>query len=177
MIDVLSSLEQIARNAALEERSTDNLLTIVDIETGLEWSPLSSKEYLIQGAYEYLKTLPSDRDRPWRLPTKRELESLVDASALSPDPRAHPYPLRQPFNSQRFGYLLSGEVVPGNPPDATYIMNVSNGHIFNGQENKCYVRAVRPAQIQRQLGLNGKRQSTGEPHSRLLRSRHRPPCL
>jgi hypothetical protein len=147
MIDVLSSLQQLARNAAPEVKSIKPVLTIVEIETGLEWSPLSSKEYLIQDADEYIKTLPSNRDRPWRLPTCRELESLVEVSALDPDPRANPYPLRQPFNSQRFGYLLSGEVVLGNPPDATYIMNVSNGHIFNGYGNKCYVRAVRTARI------------------------------
>jgi hypothetical protein len=78
-----------------------------------------------------------------RLPTEAELRSLIDQEALSQDPKASPFPLKEPFNSQRSGYLFSGEAVPGHDEDSPFIMNVRNGHIFNGQGYEAYVRAVR----------------------------------
>jgi TIR domain/Protein of unknown function (DUF1566) len=120
-------------------------LTILDSSTGLEWAGRLSPENLsIDEARDYVGSLPADSSGPWRLPTEDELRSIIDEEALVPeDSDTDPFPLREPFNGQRFGYLFSGDVVPGYDKDSVYIMNIRNGHIFNGQGYSGYVRAVR----------------------------------
>ncbi len=119
--------------------------TILDSNSRLEWSAeLSPTELTFAAASKYVKGLPAGKGGLWRLPTKKELEGLVDPDALDPDPKATPFPLRPPFNAQRFGYLHSSTYIDStNKPYGNYIMNVRNGHIFNGKGYKCYVRAVR----------------------------------
>lgn len=50
-------------------------------------------------------------------------------------------PLYGPFLAED-GYLFSGTLVDGYD-DAPWIMNLRNGHIFNGKGRAAYVRAVR----------------------------------
>lgn len=138
IIDTIAALEQRKRMSI--SAATDSGATIDDGITGLEWSgTLSAKEMSFDEARRYVSNLETGGKRGWRLPTKPELESILDHSAMVDDPKASPFPLREPFNSQRFGYLHSGTLIgTGN-----FIMNTRNGHIFNGKGYDCYVRAVR----------------------------------
>jgi len=118
--------------------------TIRDANYKIEWAAeLSPRELTPDEARKYVAQLGADDGVPWRLPTKKELKSVIIEEALSDDPKASPFPLRPPFNSQRFGYLQSGTKVFSNPDEGHYIMNVRNGHIFNGKGKKCFIRVVR----------------------------------
>lgn len=138
IIDTTADLARRRRNLDQTVVATAPQQTIVDPTTGLEWSAtLSSKELLFDEAIAYATSFKSEG---WRLPSKKELESIIDQSALVDDPKASPFPLREPFNSQRSGYLHSGTKIS---PEGHYIMNVRNGHIFNGFGYRGYVRLVR----------------------------------
>jgi Protein of unknown function (DUF1566) len=144
ILDISAALAYQKRTSKLALSRPDQVSTIVDTEHGLEWSgAVSSIELTFDEAQQYVNSLDPAGGNAWRLPTARELELLIDKSALDPDSQASPFPLKQPFNSQRFGYLHSGEPVR----NGHYIMNVRNGHIFNGLGYKGYVRAVRALQV------------------------------
>lgn len=146
VIDLLAALHVRRRQNAAPPKSQQTRVTatIKDAANGLEWAAsLSAKELAIEDARAFILALSRGEVSPWRLPTRKELATLVDKNALSIDPHWSPYPLREPFNAQRFGYLWSGEVVAGCEEDHVFIMNVRNGHIFNGKGYKGYVRAVR----------------------------------
>lgn len=138
VIDAIAGLERAHRLAVATH--SKSAATIVDPVSGLEWSvELSPKEMTYEDAVAYVAEMASEG---WRLPSKSELESIVDYDAVVNDSDASPYPLRQPFNAQRFGYLQSGTEVGGGH-EGHWVMNVRNGHIFNGFGRKCYVRLVR----------------------------------
>ncbi|MEK4511115.1 TIR domain-containing protein [Paenibacillus sp. FSL K6-2524] len=116
---------------------------ILDSKTGLLWAgTLSASELTIDEARKYVDEINKNSKRKWRIPTKLELETLVD-NALIPvnDPHVSPFPLRQPFNHQKYGYLHSSTLIDGMH-DQNYIMNVRNGHIFNGHEFKAFLRLI-----------------------------------
>lgn len=143
IIDTVAELEQRRRRPASAISSAALGATIHDPTSGLEWSgALSPTEMSFEAALEYVSKLEIGESRGWRLPSKAELESIIDTAALVDDPHASPFPLREPFNAQRFGYLHSGTLVD-RPDGDNFIMNVRNGHIFNGKGYDCYVRAVR----------------------------------
>jgi hypothetical protein len=145
LIDTISELQQRGRPDAVAVANIATGVTIRDPSTGLNWSgTLSSKEMSFEDALSYVDGLRIAGWSDWRLPTRSELESIVDWSLVPEDDddgTASPYPLREPFNSQRFGYLHSGSLV-GNSP-GNFIMNIRNGHIFNGDGYDGFVRAVR----------------------------------
>lgn len=145
LIDTIAELEQRRRRPASSVSSAASGATIRDPKSGLEWSAaLSPMEMSFEAALKYVAELEIGGARGWRLPTKGELESIIDPAALTGDPKASPFPLREPFNAQRSGYLHSGtHVVVDAPAKGNFVMNVRNGHIFNGAKYDCYVRAVR----------------------------------
>ncbi len=53
-----------------------------DPETGLEWQVESPGEMNWHEALKYAKTLSLDGKKDWRLPTARELETLIDRNVL-----------------------------------------------------------------------------------------------
>ena len=144
LIDTISELEQHRRRSVSAVSNTASGTTIHDLISGLEWSAsLSPTEMNYEAALRYVDELRIGGLHGWRLPTKEELKSIIDQKALVNDPEASPFPLREPFNAQRFGFLHSGTLVD-RPTGGNFIMNVRNGHIFNGKGHDCYVRAVRP---------------------------------
>lgn len=140
LIDTIAELEQRIRRE--DTSPSASLTTIRDPLSGLEWcGSLSSTDMSFEKALAYVAELDIG-GRDWRLPTMQELESLLDSTALVDDPKASPFPLKEPFNAQRSGYLHSGTLVKEGGKE-NYVMNVRNGHIFNGAGYECYVRAVR----------------------------------
>jgi Protein of unknown function (DUF1566) len=138
-------LQKRRRSVASAEASSAAGITIRDPRTGLEWAAaLSPTEMTFEEALRYVANLEIGGSRGWRLPTRTELESIIDPAALSDKSNPNPFPLREPFNSQRTGYLHSGTLVLRSKED-NFIMNVQNGHIFNGRGYKCFVRALRGA--------------------------------
>ncbi len=145
IIDTVVELDQRRRRAAGVLTSAETGITIRDTRSGLEWSSaLSPTELTFEEAVDYVKQLAPGGGGRWRLPTKDELASLLNPLARADDSGSSPYPLREPFSSQRSGYLHSGTLVGDH--EGNYIMNVYNGHIFNGLGYRCYVRPVRTLQ-------------------------------
>jgi hypothetical protein len=144
VIDSLAELTSRPRSEARAAVSAAAGTTIRDPALGIEWSAgVSPHEMGFDEALEYVAQLEIRNSSGWRLPTKSELESIIDHAALRDDPTAAPVPLREPFNAQRTGYLHSGTPVFDNPEDGNWVMRVQNGHIFNGKDRDCSVRAVR----------------------------------
>jgi Protein of unknown function (DUF1566)/TIR domain len=139
--DLIDQLD--AQNAIIPNKKDEDVGTIVvDSKTGLIWSgSVPLVQMTIEEAKEYVSNLDLADYKDWRLPTKGELESLIDSTLLSTDPSASPVPLRPPFNSPRFGYLHSSTPVIDNA--GHFIMHIRNGHIFNGYGYRAFVRAVR----------------------------------
>ena len=84
----------------------------------------------------------------WRLPSKTEIESIVNKALVDSNPDAKVTPLFGPFTEPSDGYMFSGTVVPGYT-DAPWIMNLRNGHIFNGKGQDAYARCVRDMRFDR----------------------------
>lgn len=140
--DTLLIEEKSRQKLSQRNNESDRFYTIItDPDTGLEWrGETTDSELSFDEALQFVSRLDTDDDYGWRLPSEHELESLRGEFTL--DENNHPiYSLKPPFNSQRYGYLMSGDLVKGNA--GYYIMNVRNGHIFNGIGFKAYVRAVR----------------------------------
>lgn len=96
-------------------------------------------------ARDYAKQLRYAGFRDWRLPTKADLESLVIEDLLNEEDEYEEPPLIDPFKTPDEGCLFSGQLVFGDRPDQPWIMNLRNGHIFNGHKYRGFVRAVRDA--------------------------------
>jgi hypothetical protein len=60
------------------------MLTWADPETGLEWQYVSPGEMTWEKAMDCAETLSLDGKKDWRLPSARELESLLDRSRYRP---------------------------------------------------------------------------------------------
>jgi hypothetical protein len=143
IIDTLAELQHRRRVEASAAESVAAGLTIRDPNTGVDWAgALSARPLSFYEALGYVEDLGSEGGPSWRLPTRAELEALIDPGALVDDPEASPFPLRDPFSAQRSGYLHSGTEIPGSD-GGNWVMNVRNGHIFNGKGLDCFVRAVR----------------------------------
>lgn len=142
LIDAASEIQHRRRVHETFAASAESGITIRDPIAGVEWTAaLSPFPLTFDEAREYVDGLDIGGHRDWRLPTSDELESLIDPAALVDDPDAAPFPLREPFNAQRAGYLQSG--TPVGAHEGHWVMNVRNGHVFNGHGVECFVRAVR----------------------------------
>ena len=148
LIDVLSELQISKTKSIAASASQTSSAVILDEKLNLMWTgTLSSEEMNFPEAKRYVRSLKVGGYSNWRLPSVSELESLIiKEKVLENDPNASPFPLKEPFNAQRYGYLHSGTIVQGYEKEAAnFIMNVRNAHIFNGMGQKCFVRAVRTA--------------------------------
>ena len=117
---------------------------VVDRQLRVVWAPGPSMEQI-----GWLDALRMSREfdlggfHDWRLPTLRELQSIVIHELVdSEDPRASNVPIHSPFNRCNGGYIHSGAQV-ADCWFAPYILNVRNGHIFNGQGYRAYAWYVR----------------------------------
>ena len=119
-------------------------LIIIDHKNNIMWSAgFSSKRMPFAEAEEYIRNVTLGGFVDWRLPTEGELKSLVDPNPFRLQPQDKTCPLVPPFNARRFGYLHSGTLVSSSKDGGNFIMNIRNGHIFNGLGYKAYVCIVR----------------------------------
>lgn len=140
--DIIDNLDGL-RSIISEQSEPLSDVVITDSRTRLMWAAVvPSVQMSYEEANEYVAKLDIGGYIDWRLPLKEELESLLDPRLLSNSPHASPVPIRPPFNSPRYGYLISGTIL-GTLDRGYYVMNIRNGHIFNGLGHRCFVRAVR----------------------------------
>ena len=69
------------------EQGTVNAATWVDSETGLEWQCESQGPMNWHAAQSYAQSLSINGKDDWRLPTARELETLLDRNRYRPEMR------------------------------------------------------------------------------------------
>lgn len=140
--DIIDNLDGL-RSIIKETRKDNSEPVIIDSRTGLMWSGNVPPAQMTYGdANKYVKNLRLAGYDDWRLPSKDEIESLLELDLIPNEADASPVPLRPPFNYPRHGYLISGTIL-GSIDNGYYVMNIRNGHVFNGLGYKCFVRAVR----------------------------------
>lgn len=140
--DIIDNLDGL-RSIIKETKKDNSGPVIIDFRTGLMWSgSVPPVQMTYEDANEYVINLRLAGYDDWRLPSKDEIESLLEPDLIPEDPHASPVPLRPPFNYPRYGYLMSGTILK-SIDKGYYIMNLRNGHIFNGLGHKCFVRAAR----------------------------------
>ncbi len=134
-------------------RFTDNSNgTVTDNLTGLIWlknancfsnqtwaAALTSANTLSSGVCGLTDSSTAGQ---WRLPNRKELQSLVDRSRYNPAlPTGHPF-----TGVQSNGYDWSSSSVAGNTNSA-WVVNMSNGDVgINGKSYNYYVWPVRAGQ-------------------------------
>ena len=124
----LADILETVRAAIGEVQKVDTV--ILDPTSGLEWAGTVPRvQMTIDEARAYVESLTLNGHTDWRLPTVEELRSLLENQMVPMAPHSSPVPLRPPFNSPRYGYLHSGSLIPN---EGHYVMNIRNGHIFNG---------------------------------------------
>ena len=79
------------------------------------------------GSWEAAKAFCALRGGDWRLPTRNELASLV-VDETSPAP----YRKEFAYLASMEGWVYSGEDVGVPNPGDPWVMNLRNGHLFNG---------------------------------------------
>ena len=105
---------------------------VQDPDTGRVWSPWSPTELTGDQAETWCEQMPPAGH--WRLPYRAELEALFDEDTL----RSVMRPLEPGVQ-----IMHGGEVVPGRDPDHRWVVNVFNGHVFNGGDRAGHARCVR----------------------------------
>ena len=117
--------------------------TLLDAQTGTMWTRVLTQPLAWSPARTYCDGVKLAGFKDWRLPTKAELEAIIDRSRIDDDPGAAGAPLREPFRTAlpAEGYVFSGELI--KEPDQPWIMNLRNAHLFNGQGYQGYVVCTR----------------------------------
>jgi hypothetical protein len=111
--------------------------------TGRMWQvETSEREVSWDEAREYCRHLHVAGFNDWRLPTHKDLLSIVDLQNFRTARAARRSPLFSPLDQPGTGYMFSGTAVPGYP-GAPFVMNMFNGHIFNGKDYIAFARCVR----------------------------------
>ena len=119
--------------------TSEGLTSWCDPKTGLEWSVDANcfeKRMTWEDAIEACKSL----DNGWRLPTVRELASLIDYTRYDPAlPEGHP------FNNVRSFWYWTATTDVSYPGFAWYV-SMFYGYVnCNRKTFKCYVWPVRDA--------------------------------
>lgn len=112
------------------------MVTWIDPKTGLEWQFVSPGQMTWHEAMEYASTLSLDGKEDWRLPSARELETLLDRSKYRPVVREE-VPFRDElsyWSSTTFSENTSNAWIVMF--DGAYILSYSKG-------NQYHVRCVR----------------------------------
>ncbi len=104
---------------------------ILDRRTGLEWAPVPSGTSRLEVATRRCRDLRFDGHADWRLPTKKELESLLgESSGLRPFARA-----TMPHD----GLLHSNET----SGDAETVLDLAGGRLSTSKDANAFTRCVR----------------------------------
>ena len=107
---------------------------VKDTQTNLEWGPSSSERMPWEKAKAYCEK------EGGRLPTVRELESLIDRT------KHNPAVDKDAFPDTKSAWYWTSEVVAGYSGCA-WIVDFSDGVVcYSTKANSGYVRAVRPSQ-------------------------------
>lgn len=116
--------------------------TVMDNNTGLMWQKQddgTTRAWATAGAYCEGLTLGGHSD--WRLPTKKELITIVDYSVPSPGPTINPI-----FKNTKSSYYWASTTYDGNTGNA-WSVNFYYGYINYGNKgNALYTRCVRGGQ-------------------------------
>ncbi len=144
--DIIDQMEYQAQLVPeLHRKDTDTF--ILDSRAKLMWiADVPLVQFSHAEAEQYVTELAVAGNTDWRLPSYEELESLLGPQLKCRSGESATMPLRPPFNKPNYGWLHSGTPVSGQ--DGHWMMNVSNGHIFNGHGRKAFVRAVRSTENQ-----------------------------
>ncbi len=120
----------------------------------------SKKQLSIADAEAFCKK----QGKGWRLPTQAELKSmLVDPEAAESELRKDAPGLPQD------GYLWSGEDVSASRKGQRWIMNLANGHIFNGDGRTGYAKCLKGAPaVEPEVSLSAPVTSIGAPDAKLV---------
>ncbi|MFC1857640.1 DUF1566 domain-containing protein, partial [Thermodesulfobacteriota bacterium] len=117
--------------------------TVTDPNTGLMWQQEDDgQQRSWESALSYCENLPLANYTDWRLPTAKELSSIVDVSKYGPA-------IDQVFSNTESSYYWSSTTSAGSPY-AARLVSFYNGdldYISNKSSGSDYVRAVRNTQI------------------------------
>jgi len=118
-------------------RFIQNRKTVKDTRTGLIWQKENKKEMTWKESLKYCENLYLSNRKDWRLPTIKELMSIVDFS--SNDPAIN----RRIFSETKSVHYWSSTTYEDNPTYA-WTVNFFDGSssYYSGKLSKIYVRAV-----------------------------------
>ena len=110
--------------------------TVTDTRTGLIWQQKTAPgEHTWEEAVKYCETLELGSHEDWRLPSIRELQSIVDYGRY--DPAIDPV-----FSAELSWYWSSSSYV--NFPNSAWFVDFNSGYVhYDYKYNHYYVRAVR----------------------------------
>jgi len=113
--------------------------TVIDNEPGLMWQQQNDKEQRTwREALDYAGSLTLGGYSDWRLPTRFELESILDLSRYNPAIDTMVFP-----GTALACYDWSSSDYAGNTYYAWHV-NFCNGHVgHNGKSSRYYARCVR----------------------------------
>lgn len=113
-----------------------NPLTWIDPETGLEWQSEPTEPMTWHEAQAYARSLLLDGKKDWRLPTLKELESLLDRKRYRPVMRAE-----IPFSDRR-SYWSSTTFGPDR--NNAWIVMFDGAYVLSYYKtNRYHIRCVR----------------------------------
>lgn len=123
------------------------MTTWIDPETDLEWQCKSSGEMTWYEAIEYSKSLFLDSKEDWRLPTIRELETLLDRTKYRPVMREE-IPFRNIlsyWSSTTFGHHTQNAWIMMF--DGAYVLSYYKSNLYHvryvrGQESRVHLRSI-----------------------------------
>jgi hypothetical protein len=111
--------------------------TVTDARTNLMWQKTTSPAMNYESAVAYCKNLNLAGHTDWRLPTKKELISLVDKNFSKPTIDTRVFP-----DTVSFGYWTS--TISAEDPDDIIFIYFATGEPGNGDKSDmCYLWAVR----------------------------------
>jgi hypothetical protein len=123
--------------------------TVLDVLTGLQWQQrtwdwnrdglINEKDkVLVENANIYVKLLSLGGSSDWRLPTLRELESIIDRTSI--------YPAMDPiFQDTRLDAYYWSSSLDGDPGQS-FVVEFKSGSTSSANTTQgltCYMRAVR----------------------------------
>ena len=112
---------------------------VIDKSTGLMWQDNQAginKTYSWYGAKKYCNNLNLAGYTDWRLPTKKELRSIIDYNRYNPA-------IKKQFKNRRSNYYWSSTSYAGSSNNAWELHFKNGGDNDYNEDGNGYVRCVR----------------------------------